>query len=86
MIKSSEEKTLVKYRIEINQANCIACMACYSLDPTHFEPDDTNEKSKVVGGKTADNLSLGIFEDDEIDTVQEAVDSCPVSVISLEEI
>jgi ferredoxin len=86
LTKSYEEKTLVKYRIEINQDNCIACMACYSLDTTHFEPDKNNEKSKVVGGKTLDKLSFGIFEDNEIDTVQEAVDSCPVSVISIEEI
>ena len=57
-----------------------------ALDSKHFEPDEINEKSRVVGGKTSDNLSSGIFEDDEIDTVQEAVDSCPVSVISLEEI
>ena len=61
-------------------------MACYSLDPTHFEADENTEKSKVVGGKTLEDLSFGTFEDDEIDTVQEAVDSCPVSVISLEEI
>ena len=42
--KKMKRITVTKYQIKINQANCIACMACYSLDPTHFEPDENNEK------------------------------------------
>ena len=77
---------MVKYKIEIGRANCIACGACYSLDSTHFEPDEINSRSKVVGGETDEGFSSGVFEDDEIETVQEAVDSCPVSIISVEEL
>ena len=77
---------MVKYVVKIERANCIACGACYSLDSTHFEAEESSGRSKVVGGKTDDGFSSGIFEDNEIETVQQAVDSCPMSIISVEEL
>ena len=77
---------MVKYLIKIEQSNCIACGACYSLDSTHFVSEDPSGKSKVAGGKSHNSFSSGIFDDDEIDIVQQAADSCPVSVISVEEL
>jgi len=41
----------MKYTIKVNREDCIACGACYGMDPTHFEPGN-DLKSNVVGGTT----------------------------------
>jgi ferredoxin len=76
---------VAKYKIEIDRTGCIACGSCYSIDPSHYEPDDEG-KSAVVGGETDANASSGTFDDDEIENAQEAEDSCPVSVITVTEL
>ena len=75
----------MKYKIEIDRTGCIACGSCYSIDPSHFEPDDDG-KSTVAGGETDANASMGVFEDAEIDGARDAEDSCPVSVITVTEL
>ena len=60
------------------------CGSCFSIDPSHFEPDEEG-KSIVVGGETDAHLSSGVFDDDEIEVAREAEDSCPVSVITVTE-
>ena len=75
----------MKYKIEIERGGCIACGACYSVNPSHFEPDD-EEKSSVVNGETDSSLSSGVFDDDDFESVQEAEDSCPVSIITVTEL
>jgi ferredoxin len=76
---------VIKYTIEIDRTGCIACGACYSTDPSHFEPDK-EEKSSVVGGETNATASSGTFEDEEIENAREAEDTCPVSVITVTEL
>ena len=73
---------MVEYKIEVDRTLCIACGACYSSDPVHFEPDQTR-KSTVVAGKTDDDLSAGTFEDEAIEKVREVQDSCPASAINV---
>jgi ferredoxin len=75
----------VKYKIEIEREGCIACGTCYSLDPTHFEPDEEG-KSTVIGGETDASNSSGVFEDEEIENAREAEDSCPTSIITVTEV
>lgn len=75
----------MKYKIEIERGGCIACGACYSTDPSHFEPDDEG-KSTVRGRDTDDQGSSGVFEDDEIENAKSAEDSCPVSIITITEL
>ena len=75
----------MKYKIEIERGGCIACGACYSVDPSHFEPDEEG-KSTVIGGETYANASSGVFDDDEIENAREAEDSCPVSIITVTEL
>ncbi|MFA5364209.1 MAG: ferredoxin [Candidatus Bathyarchaeia archaeon] len=72
----------MKYQIEIDRTRCIACGTCYTLNPSHFEPDN-QEKSTVIGGKTDENESVGTFEDTDIENAQTAQDSCPVSAINV---
>jgi ferredoxin len=76
---------IMKYKIEIERGGCIACGTCYSLDPEHFEPSE-NRKSQVVAGETNASGSTGIFEDDDIENVRVAEDSCPASVITVTEL
>ncbi|MHC3129972.1 MAG: ferredoxin [Candidatus Bathyarchaeota archaeon] len=71
--------------MEIEREGCIACGACYSVDPSHFEPDEEG-KSTVIGGETDANASSGVFDDDEIENAREAEDSCPVSIITVTEL
>jgi ferredoxin len=75
----------MKYKIEIDRSGCIACGTCYSLDSSHFEPDDSL-KSTVVGGETDVSGSSGVFDDEEIEMARDAEDSCPVSVITVTEL
>ena len=75
----------MKYKIEIERGGCIACGSCYSIDPSHFEPDDEG-KSTVIGGETDAQGSSGVFEDEDVDNARSAEDSCPVSVITVTEL
>ena len=76
---------LIKYKIEINREDCIACGTCYSLDKEHFESDEEG-KGQVISGQTDEKTSTGIFTDNNIAQVKEAEDSCPVSVIMVTEL
>jgi ferredoxin len=73
----------MKYWIEVNRNDCIACGVCYNTDPTHFEADWEN-KSAVVEGK-GDMISRGSFEDGLLSDAQTALKSCPVSAITIME-
>ena len=75
----------MKYKIEIDRSGCIACGSCYSIDPSHFEPDDEG-KSTVIGGETDASGSSGVFNDEEVDDARSAEDSCPVSIITVTEL
>ena len=72
----------MKYKIEIDRTGCIACGSCYSLDPSHFEPDDEG-KSTVKEGETDASGSSGVFNDEEIENARDAEDSCPTAVITV---
>ena len=76
---------MIEFKIDIERGGCIACGACYSTDPAHFEPDD-NGKSKVVGGETDDSGSFGKFNDDEFENAKTAEDNCPVGIIIVTEL
>jgi ferredoxin len=73
---------LGKYKIEIDRTMCMACGACCSSNPTHFEPDPEG-KSTVVAGETDNNSSSGSFNDEEIANAREAEDACPASAITV---
>ena len=72
---------LLKFQIEINREDCIACASCYTLDSDHFESDDEG-KSKVRGG-ISNGKSTGSFDDDNMTLAQDAENSCPMSIIEV---
>jgi ferredoxin len=73
---------LVQYKIEIDRTLCIACGACYSSDPIHFETDHTG-KSTITRGNTKEDISSGTFDDQEIGYAKDAQDACPASAITV---
>lgn len=58
----------------IDRDGCIGCGLCADICPEVFRMDDEN-KAEVYAQVTADTL----------DAATEAADSCPVSVITVEE-
>ena len=74
---------MAKYTIEIQRDQCTACGTCYSLDPDHFEGDDEGYAT-VIGGETTEALSKGSFDDDMMDAAQDAAESCPEQIISVD--
>jgi len=71
----------MKFQVNINRDGCIACGACYTSDPVHFERDPDG-KAKVVGG-SSNGFSNGSFDDDKYDNAQEASYRCPMNVITI---
>ncbi|MGC9779503.1 MAG: ferredoxin [Candidatus Heimdallarchaeota archaeon] len=76
---------MTKYYIIIERKECIQCGNCYGLDPYHFEPDE-EYTSIVVNGVTNSEISKGAFDDDKISLAKQAVEECPVEIISVKEL
>jgi len=73
--------------IKVDKDICIACGTCYAVCPDFFE-EDSNGKSHVkeeYRTEETNSHSLGDAPDDLLDSVEEALDSCPVSAITKEE-
>jgi ferredoxin len=73
-------------KISIDRPGCVSCESCWEICPDVFEQNPEDNLSAIkeqyrVGG----SLSEGEVPDDLADCVQEAADSCPVSVILVEE-
>lgn len=58
----------------VDRSGCISCGACASVCPEVFEMDD-EDLAKVIVDEVPEGAE---------DSAQEAADSCPVSVISVE--
>jgi ferredoxin len=61
-------------KIILDQNKCIGCNTCPLLDPETFEMDTTIYKAKVK--KQPEKIT---------DTIQNAINSCPVQAISIQE-
>ena len=59
--------------VTVDQTECVGCGACAEIAPEVFRMND-DEKSEVYGKVTDANK----------DSVQEAIDTCPVSCIAWE--
>ena len=62
----------MKYKIEIEREDCIACGNCYTVDPNHFEAGEEGY-SRVIGGTTTRDFSEGTFNDDDIDKAKSVI-------------
>ena len=60
-------------KINVDQVKCIGCGACVGIDSEHFDFNDSG-LSTVISQENLESQSL-----------QDAMASCPVAVISVEE-
>jgi ferredoxin len=60
-------------RILVDRTKCTGLGICESIAPNHFEVDDNGDLVLLE-----ENIT-----DDERSTIEEAVDSCPTSALSL---
>lgn len=60
-------------KIKLNNEKCIGCGACTAIDPEHFDFDTENNICQVISQDNIENSN----------SVQEAIDSCPVGAISM---
>jgi len=63
-------------KIRIDEETCIACGVCSSICPDAFQPREEDGIAVVIASEE---------ELDQLDCVQEAVDSCPTQAIIVEE-
>jgi len=73
-------------KVTIDRAGCISCESCWTLCPDVFEQDPADDLSSVTEQYRVDgNTAEGEVPDDLADCAVEAADSCPVTVIFVEE-
>ena len=77
---------MVKFKIIHRKKDCIGCGACAAICPDFWEMD--NEGMAHLKGSTVvdENLEREIATEEEKASAQEAIDVCPVNVISLEKL
>lgn len=61
-------------KVVVDQEACLGCGTCASLCPEIFELDEVLGKSRVIKPEGGDEACIN-----------EAIEACPVSAISLEE-
>lgn len=73
-------------KVTIDRAGCISCESCWTLCPDVFKEDPGDGLSSIVEQYRVNNdPAEGEVPDDLVDCAVEAADSCPVTVIFVEE-
>ena len=73
-------------KVTIDRPGCISCESWWTLCPDVFEQDPNDGLSSIVEQYRVNNApAQGEVPDDLADCVVEAADSCPVTVIVVEE-
>ncbi|WP_151734914.1 ferredoxin ['Paenibacillus yunnanensis' Narsing Rao et al. 2020] len=65
----------------VNQDECISCGACNSAAPDIFDLDDNGIAEVIFAGDG--NRGVTAINEDLLDELQDAVDSCPTNCIQL---
>lgn len=68
-------------RVTIDRDECIECGVCWSTCPEFFEPGDDGLSQVVPAYQTGGDPGEGLAPADLEDSVTEAADGCPVSII-----
>jgi ferredoxin len=71
--------------VTINREECTSCTSCWETCPEVFEEDPKDGKSRItealcIGG----NPAKGKVSAELLTCVQDAADSCPVEIITVE--
>jgi ferredoxin len=72
---------MAKVKIVADRNTCIGCGACIAIAPEFWEMD-LEGKSKFKIGESQEGIELDL-EEDEIQTLIESAESCPVNSIHI---
>jgi len=73
-------------KVTIDRPGCISCESCWDLCPEVFEQDPADDLSSITKEyRVNDDPGQGEVPDELLDCAVEAADSCPVTVIIVEE-
>jgi ferredoxin len=74
-----------KAKVTITREECTSCETCWITCPEFFEQNPSDNFSQVVAKyRIGGDASQGEAPAELLDKVQEAADSCPVSIIHVE--
>ena len=73
-------------KVTIDREGCTSCGLCWTTCPAFFEENPDDNFSQIVEAhRIAGEPAMGLAPAGLLSLVQEAADSCPVSVITVEE-
>ena len=73
-------------RVTIDRDGCTSCGLCWAECPGFFEENPNDNKSQVVEAyRISGEPAMGLAPPTLLAGVQQAADSCPVSVIAVEQ-
>ena len=73
---------MANVKVTIDRPDCISCESCWTVCPEFFEQNPADSWSQVVAKyQVGNDPSVGEAPEDLRDKVQEAADSCPVTII-----
>lgn len=73
-------------KVTIDRPGCISCESCWTLCPEIFEQDPDDDLSSITEKyRVEGNPAEGDVPEEHADCTLEAADSCPVTVIFVEE-
>ena len=69
-------------KVTITREECISCESCWTVCPEFFEQNAADTWSQVTAKyQTGGNPAEGEAPGELLDKVQEAADSCPVTIL-----
>lgn len=75
-----------KIKVWIDRDQCIADMVCANLCPQVFGSDEEGKSVIVEEYRVDGDVAVGIVPEDLLECVDNAAQSCPVSIIHYEKI
>jgi ferredoxin len=73
-------------KVIIERATCVSCGSCWETCPGLFEQDPDDSFSRIIEKHRINgNIAEGTLTEELTPCAQEALDLCPVQIISIKE-
>ncbi len=77
---------MAKFRVEYKRNECIGAGPCAAVAPKIFSISSADGKADLIGGREENGVWVKEIEADEEEAAMQAVDVCPVAIISVKKI